>query len=157
VPDDLLRFVSGPMPYLTWWLWLGLALILFVIVWWTAVFVWTMPSARLRRIPVIRSLHGRLLRRRFIRSIRKIDARHGAGALSKAEAGAQMSRALRSFLHQATGTPAQYMHVDAITASDLAVAAPLISMLNDARFNTGSPVNIRDAEQATEELIRTWS
>lgn len=157
MPDDLLRFVSGPMPYSWWWLWLGLALVLLVVAWWTAVFVWTMPSERLRRIPVIRSLHGRLLRRRFIRSIRKVDARYDAGELSKAEAGAQISSTLRSFLHQATGTPAQYMHVDAITASELAVAAPLISMLNDAQFNTGSPVNIGDAEQATEELIRTWS
>jgi hypothetical protein len=157
VPDDLLRFVSGPTPYSPWWLWCGLALILLVIAWYTAVLVWTLSSEQLRRIPVIRSIHGAVLRRRFTRSIRRIDARHKAGELSRAEAGTQISRTLRSFLHQATGTPAQYMHVESIVASDLAAAGPLFSALNDAQFNAGSPVNVGDVGVAAEELIRTWS
>jgi hypothetical protein len=157
VPDDLLRFVSGPTPYSPWWLWFGLALLFLVIVWYTAVLVWTLPSDQLRRIPVIRSVHAVVLRRRFTRSIRTIDARHRAGELSRAEAGTQISRTLRSFLHQATGTPAQYMHLDAISASDLAVAGPLISALNDAQFNAGSPVDVSEVGAAAEELIRTWS
>jgi hypothetical protein len=157
VPDDLLRFVSGPAPYSPWWLWSGLALIVFVTAWYAAIFVWTMPSARLRRIPVIRSVHGQVLRRRFIRGIRRIDDRHRAGELSKAEAGTQISRIVRSFLHQATGTPAQYMHVEAIIGSDLAAAGPLFSKLNDVQFNTGSPAKISDVGVAAEELIRTWS
>lgn len=157
MPDDLLRFVSGPTPYSPWWLWFGLALLLFVIAWYAGVLVWTLPSEQLRSIPVIRSIHAAVLRRRFTRSIRTIDARHRAGELSKAEAGAQVSRTLRSFLHQATGTPAQYMHLDAISASDLAVAGPLLSALNDAQFNAGSPVNVREVGVAAEELIRSWS
>jgi hypothetical protein len=157
VPDDLLRFVSGPTPYSPWWLWLGLALIFIVIAWYATVFVWTMSSARLRRIPVIRSVHAEVLRRRFIRYIRRIDVCHRAGELSKAEAGMQISRALRSFLHQATGTPAQYMHVEAIFGSDLAAAGPLLSKLNDVQFNTGSPAKISDVGEAAEELIRAWS
>ena len=157
MPDDMLRFVSGPTPYSAWWLLFGLALILHVIAWYAAVLVWTLPSAQLRRIPVIRSIHGALLRRRFTRSIRRIGARHRAGELSRAEAGMQISRTLRSFLHQATGTPAQYMHVDDIVASELATAGPLFSELNDAQFNTGSPVNVGVVGVAAEELIRTWS
>jgi hypothetical protein len=157
VPDDLLRFVSGPTPFSPWWLWFGLALIFLVTAWYAAIFVWTMPSAPLRRIPVIRSVHGEVLRRRFIRGIQRIDVRHRGGELSKAEAGTQISRLLRSFLHQATGTPAQYMHVDAIVGSDLAAAGPLLSKLNDVQFNTGSPGNISDLGEAAEELIRTWS
>lgn len=157
MPDDLLRFVSGPARYSQWWLWFGLALIVVVIAWYTAVFVWTMPSEQLRRIPAIRSIHSAVLRRRFIRSIRRIDTRHRAGELSKAEAGTQISRTLRSFLHQASGTPAQYMHVEAIVASDLAPAGQLFSKLNDAQFNTGSPVNVGEVGAAAEELIRAWS
>ena len=53
-----------------------------------------------------------------------------------------MSRTLRSFLHQATGTRAQYMHVEDIRSSDLAKAAPLFADLNDAQFNTASPVEV---------------
>jgi hypothetical protein len=157
VQDDLLRFVDGPMRYSSLWLWLGLMLLAAVILWYVGVFVWTMPSQRLRRIPVIRSLHGTLLRRRFTRTIRTIDENHRAGDISAAQACAQMSRVLRSFLHQATGTRAQYMHVDDITDSDLAEAAPLFSKLNDARFNTASQVNVGQVGSAAEELIRTWT
>jgi hypothetical protein len=157
VPDDLLRFISGPTPYSPWWLWFGLALIVLVISWYATIFVWTMSSERLRHIPVIRTLHSEVLRRRFIRSIRRIEARHRAGELSRAEAGTQISRTVRSFLYLATGTPAQYMHVGAIGASDLAAAGALFSELNDARFNAGSPVNVSDVGEAAEELIRTWS
>ena len=157
MPDDLLRFVSGPAPYSPWWLWFGLALILLVIAWYATVFVWTMPSEQLRRIPLIRKIHSKVLRRRFIRSIRSIDARYRAGEVSKAEAGMQISRTVRSFLYQATGSPAQYMHLEAIVASDLAPSGRLFSELNDAQFNAGSAVNVSDVGEAAEELIRTWS
>jgi hypothetical protein len=157
VPDDLLRFVSGTPPYSLWWLWVALALILLVIAWYAIVFVWTLPAQQLRGLPGIRSLHGYVLRRRFSRSIRKIVADYRSGGLAPVDASAQISHTLRSFLHQATGTPAQYMHVDTISKSDLATAGPLFSALNDVQFNTGSHVNVGDVGEATEELIRTWS
>lgn len=68
-----------------------------------------------------------------------------------------MSRTLRGFLHQATGTRAQYMHVGDISASPLAKAAPLFCELNDARFNTTSQVNVSKVGSAAEEMIRTWT
>ncbi|MCT7658500.1 hypothetical protein [Mycobacterium deserti] len=156
MPDDLLRFVSGPTPYSAWWLWLGAALLLIVIGWYVGVFVWTMPSSRLRHLRGIRSVHARMLRRRFARTVGSVGARYRSGELSASEAGAQMSRTLRSFLHQATGTPAQYMHVDDIESSELAAAAPTFSALNDAQFNTVSPVDVSEIASATEELILSW-
>ncbi|HEX2284537.1 MAG TPA: hypothetical protein VHI10_06875 [Mycobacterium sp.] len=156
MPDDLLRFVSGPMPYSPWWLWIALVLLAVVIAWYVAVFVWTLPSHRLRRLPVIRSLHGKLLRRRFARTIRSLAGQYRAGDVSAAQACAGMSRTLRSFLHQATGTRAQYMHVDDIRSSDVAEAAPVFSALNDAQFNAVSPVDVDQVGAAAEELIRTW-
>lgn len=157
MPVDLLRYVSGPIPYSPWWLWLGVFMSVIVIVWYTGVFVWTLPSHRLRGIPVVRSLHGKLLRRRFTRTIRSVDRQYRAGELSAAQACARMSRTLRSFLHQATGTRAQYMHIDDIAASPLAKSAPLFSELNDAQFNTTSNVNVSHVGSAAEELIRTWT
>jgi hypothetical protein len=156
VPDDLLRFVSGPMPYSTGWLWLGLLLLFIVVAWYTGIFVWTLPSDRLRSFPVVRSWHARWLRRRFARSVRSIGVRLRSGDLTAAEAGALMSRTLRSFLHHATGKRAQYMHVDEIRSGDLAPAAPLFTALNDAQFNTASSVDLAEIGSATEELIRTW-
>jgi hypothetical protein len=157
VPDDVLRFVSGPAPYAAWWLWIGLALLAVVIAWCVGVFTWTLPADRLRSIPWIRSVHSKLLRRRFARTIRAIDARYRDGELSAVQAGQQMSRALRSFLNLATGTRAQYMHVEDIRSGDLAEAAPLIAALNDAQFNTESTVEISRVGSAAEELIRSWA
>ena len=156
MPDDLLEFVSGPTPYSSWWLWLGVALLLLVIAFYVGVVVWTLPSSRLRTMRGVRGLHARMLRRRFARSVRDTGAQYRAGELSATEAGARMSRTLRSFLHQATGAPVQYMHVDAIGAGKLAAAAPVFSALNDAQFNTVSPVDVNEIGATTEELILSW-
>jgi hypothetical protein len=68
-----------------------------------------------------------------------------------------MSRTLRSFLHQATETRAQYMHVDNIRSSDLVETAPLFADLNDAQFNGASSVQVSQVGSRAEELIRSWS
>jgi hypothetical protein len=156
VPDDVLNFIFGPSPYSMSWLWLGLALLLLVISWYAGVVVWTLPAHRLRAIPVVRSVHSKLLRRKFVRAIRSIDNRYRAGELSAPEAGQQMSRTLRSFLHQATGTRAQYLHVEKIRSGDLADAAPVLAALNDAQFNATSPVDVGEVGSTAEELIRSW-
>ena len=154
--DDLLRFVSGPTPYSPWWLWIGLGVLTVVIAWYLAVLVWTLPSSQLRRLPVVRSVHARVLRRRYARTVRTIGEHYRAGALPPATAGAQLSRTLRSFLHQATGTRAQYLHVEAIRSGDLAVAAPVLAALNDVQFNSASPVDVGEVGATAEELILSW-
>lgn len=157
MPDDLLRFVGVPPSYSSWWLWLGLALIVLVIGWYTAVFVATMPSARLRRLPVVRSMHARLLRYRFARTARDITRRHRAGELTAVQTGAALSRTLRSFLHQATGRRAQYMQLKAIAASDLAAAAPVLESLAEVQFDQTSTADVDRLGEDTEEVIRSWS
>ncbi len=157
MPDDLLEFVGGPPGYPSWWLWLGLVLLLLVIAWYAAVFVATMPAQRLRRIAVIRSVHARVLRHRFTRTVRSTTRRHRSGDLSKQQASAALSRTLRSFLHQATGTRAQYMQLRTVAASDLAAAAPLLSALGDAQFDTSSTADVGRLGDETEELIGSWS
>lgn len=157
MPDDLLRFVSGPMTYSTWWLWVGLFLLTAVIAWYVGVFVWTLPAPRLRALPGVRVIHGTLVRRRFAGSVQRIASRHRAGELTAADAGAAMSRTLRSFLHQATGARAQYLHVADIGASDLKSAAPMLSALEDIQFNAATGMRVDDIGAATQELIRSWS
>lgn len=157
MPDDLLEFVSGPPAYSLGWLWLGLALIVLIISWFAVVFVATMPAEQLRGIPVIRSLHARVLRYRFAHTVSAITRRHRNGELSGAEASAALSRTLRSFLHQATGRRAQYMQLRAVAAGDLAVAAPVLSALGDAQFDDSTTADVGRLGDQTEELIRSWS
>ena len=157
MPDDLLEFVSGPPGYSSWWLWLGLAMALLVIAWFAVVFVATMPAEQLRGIPVIRSLHARVLRYRFASTVATVTRRHRDGALSGEQASAALSRTLRSFLHQATGQRAQYMQIRTVAAGDLAAAAPVLSALGDAQFDDSSTSDVGRLGDQTEELIRSWS
>jgi hypothetical protein len=157
VPDDLLRHVFGPQPYSSCWLWLAVLLILAVIGWYLGVFVWTLPSHRLRRIPVVRRMHARLLRNRFARCVQRIAGEHEVGRLSAPAACAAISRTVRSFLHQATGTRAQYLHIGAMVDGDLAPAAPLLTRLGDAQFNAESRIDVADVSAQAQELIRSWT
>jgi hypothetical protein len=157
VPDDLLRHVIGPQAYSSWWLWLGLLLIASVIGWYAGIFVWTLPSHRLRRIPVVRRLHARLIRNRFARRVRSIADEHGAGQVSAPVACAAISRTVRSFLHQSTGARAQYLHVEAMADAELAAAAPLLTRLGDAQFNAQTTVDVADVSARAQELIRSWT
>jgi aminoglycoside/choline kinase family phosphotransferase len=157
VPDDLLRYVFGPQPYSSWWLWWAVLLVLALIVWYTGVFVWTLPSHRLRRIPVVRRAHARLIRDRFARCVQRIADEHNAGRISAPAACAAISRTVRSFLHQATGARAQYLHVGAMAEANLAAAAPLLSQLGDAQFNAEAQVDVADMSARAQELIRSWT
>ena len=157
MPDDLLDFVSGPTPYSASWLWLAVLLVLVLIGWYAAVFVLTMPGRRIRELPVIGATRSELLKRRFARAVRAIGDRYRAGELPAAPAAAAVSRELRAFLHRATGARAEYMQVDAIAASELASAVPILTELIDVQFNADSTLDVGVVSNSAEELIRTWS
>lgn len=155
--DDLLRFIGGPLPFPWWWRVLGVLLVLAVIGWYTAVFVWTLPPSRLRRLPGIRIIHALVTRRRFLAAIRKIDSRYRNGDLTHAQAGAQISRAVRSFLSVATGVPAQYLHNEQLTDGRLAAAVPVLDSCTDAQFNPDAQVDVTALGRSAEELISSWT
>lgn len=157
MPDDLLRHVFGPQPYSSWWLWLAVLLVGAVIFWYATVFVWTLPSHQLRRIPVLRRAHAWLIRDRFARCVQGIATEHNAGRVSARAACAAISRTVRSFLHQATGVRAQYLHVGAMADANLAAAAPLLTRLGDAQFNAEARVDVADVSARAQELIRSWT
>jgi hypothetical protein len=157
MPGDLLRYLGGPAGF-SWWWWIVVALCAVAIIgWYAGVFVWTLPPARLRKLPVLGNVHSRLLRRKFSRSITAIAGHHRAGGMPAIQAAAAISRTLRSFLYVATGARAQYMHIDDIAGhSALAPAAPVISALNDAQFSTERG-DIDRVASAAVEVIRTWT
>lgn len=157
MPDDLLHHVFGPQPYSPAWLVWAVVLLLAVIGWYAGVFVWTLPSYRLRRIPVARRVHARVIRDRFSRRVQRLEGQHRAGHLSTPQACAAISRTVRSFLDQATGTKAQYLHVGALGDAQLAPAAPLLTLLDDGQFNAETRVEVGDVSPMAQELIRSWT
>ncbi|WP_156689744.1 hypothetical protein [Mycobacterium sp. Marseille-P9652] len=155
--DGLLRFIGGPPAFSAWWPVLGCLLLTAVIGWYATVFVWTLPPATLRRMPVVSDIHAWVNRRRFARAVRRIGARYRDGDLTPAQASAAISRTVRSFLYVATGIRAQYMHVEQLAGGRLAAAGPLLEGLNDARFNPSARADVAALGRSAEELISAWN
>jgi hypothetical protein len=130
---------------------------LVVILWYTCVFVFTMPDRRLRDLPLVGAARGEIIRRRAARSVHEIGAKYRSGDLDAVAAGGAISGILRGFLAQVTGVRAPYMQLDDIAASEIAAAAPLLAQLNDAQFNAASRVDVGHVSESAEELIRSWT
>ena len=155
--DELVSFVIGPTPYSSWWVWLAALMLLVLIGWYAAVFVFTMPGRRIRGLPVIGAARSELIKRRSARAVRAIGERYRAGELAAAPAAAAVSREVRAFLHAATGVRAEYMQVDDIADGELDSAAPVLAELIDAQFNADTIVDVGAASDSAEELIHSWS
>ncbi|MUL78562.1 hypothetical protein [Mycolicibacterium sp. CBMA 226] len=155
--DDLLRYVLGPTPYSSWWLWISAALLILVIAWYSWLFGTTTASRRFGDARVIRMVRDEVIKLRAVRDIRAIARRHRSGDLPAPAAGAALSTELRRFLGSATGLRVQYMHIGAIAAGPLGAAAPLLSELVDMQYNPRSHVGVDEACAAAEGLIRQWS
>ncbi|MCV7281798.1 hypothetical protein H7J88_19395 [Mycolicibacterium flavescens] len=155
--DDLLRFIGGPLPLPVWWTVLAVVLVLIAVGWCVGVLLWTLPPERLRRIPVLRTLHAKLIRRRFTRAIADTTALYQTRAMSGPQASAAYGRTLRSFLFVATGIRAQYLHLTELRDGELAKAVPVLTWLHDAQFNAESRADVTALGRSAEELIRTWS
>jgi hypothetical protein len=157
MPGELLRYLGGPTGFAWWWWAVAAGCAAVVIGWYAGVYVWTLPPARLRRVPVIRGVHGWLLRRRFRRTLATITDQYRVGQLTGGQAAAAMSRTLRSFLCVATGNRAQYMHIDDIARNaELGAVAAVFVALNDAQFSTERIDLLRVAHTATE-VVREWT
>ena len=154
---ELVGFVIGPTPYSSWWVWLAALMLVVLIGWYAAVFVFTMPGRRIRGLPVIGAARSELIKRRSARAVRAIGERYRAGELAAAPAAAAVSREVRAFLHAATGVRAEYMQVDDIADGELASAAPVLAELVDAQFNADTIVDVGAASDSAEELIHSWS
>lgn len=157
MPDDLLRFVTGPDPVPATWLWAAAALAVALIVWYAWLFAWTRPRTSERPPGMLARTRESVARRRFAREVRRIGERCERGEITAAAAGAELSTALRGFLQHVTGTPARYLQVDEMADGVLAPAAPILARINDVQFNDRSGEDARALSAATEELILSWS
>lgn len=158
--EDLLRFLGEPLTYSRWWLVAGVLGIVAVVAWCIGVYAWTVPASRLQRLPAVAGMHNWLVRRRFENAVRGIGERHRSGALTAGQACAELSATLRSFLAEATGAPAPYMHVSEIAVSGaplVVAAAPLLDQLTTAQFDPGAEADVAALQQQAEELVASWN
>ena len=155
--DDFLKWIVAPLPYSTWWLVLGVLLILGVVGWFVGVVVWTLPVERLRTIPVIRDVTARVLRHKFSASIGRVGDRYRAGGLSSREASAEMSRILRNFVYLRTGVRAQYLVLGEVTDTAAAAVAPVMAALYARQFEAGDDTDVAVTVSQVRSAIQAWS
>lgn len=156
--EDLLRFVGEPLTYSRWWLVVGSAGVVAVVIWCTAVFLWTRRGAKPRAEPA--GVQSWLIRRRFGSQVRSIGDRHRRGEITATAACAELSSTVRSFLASATGAPTPYLHVSEIASSSVplvAAAAPLLDRLTTAQFDPGATADVAALQRAAQEVIAAWN
>jgi len=156
--DDLLRFIGEPPSYSAWWSVLGGLLVAAVIVWCAGVYLWTRDGSS-RRLPAVAGVQDWLVRQRAVRAVRSVGDRHRSGALTAAQACAELSAVLRNFMSEATGTPAQYMYVSQIADSTVplvAGSAPLVDELTAAQFDPAARPDVAGLQRRAEDMIAEW-
>lgn len=154
MPDELLRFVTGPAPIGWLWLWLPVGLLALLVGWYVTVVVMTRPR---EGRGVVQRARDALDRRRSLTAVQRIRTRVVAGEIDVATAGAELNRTLRGFLQRATGSPVEYMRVSTLTSGDFASTATLFARLDDVRFNIRSTEDPDDLGAEAEKVIASWS
>jgi apolipoprotein N-acyltransferase len=155
--DELLRYIVAPLSYSTWWMTAALLIGVAVMLWWIGVFVWTLPAASLRRIPVLRDIHRRVLRRKFVSAIRDVRTAYRGGGMSQSQACTAIARTLRSFFSVYTGVPVQYMSVGEIGDGPLAPAGSVLKALSYGQFDKSTEVDVDTVGQSAERVVATWN
>ncbi|ADG96717.1 conserved hypothetical protein [Segniliparus rotundus DSM 44985] len=156
--DDVekLRLVLAPVPYDTVWLVLAALLVAAAAGCLVGIFVWTLPVERLRRVPVLREITLRRLKRAFSRSIDATAARHRRGEISSRAAHGSISRGMRVFLQLWTGEPAGKMVLAEFAESPLAGASGALETLYPGQFAPQEQPDVERAAAAAKEVIAGW-
>lgn len=155
--DDLLRFIGGPMAPSMWWLVLAAVIVAVVVSWYVGLWVWTLPTHRLRTIPLVRDWHARLIRRRFAHAIDEATVRYGRRELNRESVATAYNHTLRSFLYLRTGVYAKNLLTDHLAQGELSDAVPLLTLLHDAQFNPDSRADVLALGRSAKELIHAWT
>jgi hypothetical protein len=154
--DELLRYIVAPLSYSTWWMVAACLVVIAVVLWWIGAFVWTLPAASLRRIPLLRDVHRRVLRRKFVSAIRDVRARYRSGGMSQSQACTAIAKTLRSFFAVYTGVPVQYMSVGEL-GGPLAPAGSVLKALSYGQFDKSARVDVDAVGLSAEKVVAAWN
>jgi hypothetical protein len=150
-------FVATPAGYSGWWLALAALLAALVVFWCVAAVVWTLPVAVLRKIPVLRDITRKVLRKRFAKAVDRIEQGYLSGQIPPREAHHSLARILRTYLHFQTGEWTQVMGLPDIAASGLRPAAGPLALIAYGQFSAESNTDLRGAVSTAREVIASWN
>ena len=150
-------FVATPTGYSGWWLVVAVALVVLVVLWCASAVVWTLPVATLRKIPVLRDITRNVLRKRFAKSVDRIEQGFVSGQLAPREAHHRLARTLRTYLHLQTGQWTQVMGLSDIEAGELRPAARALAFVSHGQFSADGNGDFRSAVAAVREVVVSWN
>lgn len=150
-------FVATPTGYSSWWLVGAAALAALVVLWCVSAVVWTLPVATLRKIPVLRDITRKVLRKRFAKSVDRIERGFASGRLAPREAHHRLARTLRAYLHLQTGQWTQVMGLPEIEESELRPAAQALAFVSHGQFSAEGNADFRSAAAAVREVVVSWN
>lgn len=150
-------FVATPAGYSGWWLVLAALLVALVVLWCVAAVVWTLPVAVLRKIPVLRDITRKVLRKRFAKAVDRIEQGSLSGQIPPREAHHRLARILRTYLHFQTGEWTQVMTLPDIGAGELKPAAGALALIAHGQFSAESNTDLRGALATAREVIASWN
>ncbi|GAA6525723.1 hypothetical protein [Intrasporangium sp. DVR] len=147
-----------PAPYSGHWVWIGIALLGVVLVW----YVWVWWATRARPVVVPRRITpDRLSRIRadYARQIDLVVAQAHDGAITQRRAHQQVSVLVRHFVQEVSGIRAPTMTLTDLTSSGerLSPVSRVVGVLYPGEFAPRETQSVAGAAQVAKEVVSRWS
>ena len=147
----------APIGYSPWWPLAGAALLLQCLGWCAWVWIATRAGADAAVPEFTAQRNCDSVRQRYWALIAEIEHRHDGGRLDGRAAHLELSLAVRTFVHEMTGTRAQRMTLAQLRERQLPLVADAVERWYPAEFSAGagSPTVATSAQQA-REVVGQW-
>jgi hypothetical protein len=148
----------APDLYAARWLWVGVALLALVVLWF--VFVWRSTRPRRVRIPA-RVTPDRLSRLRadYTRQIDLVLGRAARGQITQRAGHQQLSVLVRHFVHEVSGIHAPTMTLTELTATGarLTPVSDVVGQLYPGEFGPHETETLAGAGAVARQVVARWS
>lgn len=147
----------APVGYSPWWPLAGGALLLLCLGWCAWVWIGTRAGADAAVPEFTAPRNADSVRQKYLALIAEIEHRHDGGQLDVRTAHLELSLAVRTFVHEMTGSRAQRMTLAQLRERQLPLVADAVEQWYPAEFSAGAdaPMVAVSAVQA-REVVAQW-
>lgn len=147
----------APVGYSRWWPLAGAALLLLCLGWCAWVWICTRAGADAAVPEFTAPRNADSVRQKYLALIAEIEHKHDGGQLDGRAAHLELSLAVRTFVHEMTGSRAQRMTLAQLRERQLPLVADAVEQWYPAEFSAGagSPMVAFSAVQA-REVVAQW-
>lgn len=147
----------APVGYSIWWPLTGAALVLMCLGW--IVWVWVSTSERATTgVPAfVAPRNPGSVRNKFLQLITDVENKYDAGTIDERAAHLELSLAVRGFVHEMTGLPAQRMTLTQLRGEQLALAADAVELFYPGEFAAhGGGLTVAESTGTARNVVASW-